>query len=161
VLAREGGNARALLDRWLVESRFARELLGPSPALEGVKGGVIPTGRARTRERLFLVGDAAGVADPFTAEGIYQAIRSGRLAAEALLEESDIAAAARRYGRACAEFDRNERAARMLQATFNGSIELFARRAAAKPAFADHLNTAVFFPKASFLSFVGGLLRAL
>ncbi len=38
------------------------------------------------RGRVLLVGDAAGLADPLTAEGISHAVRSGRLAADALLE---------------------------------------------------------------------------
>jgi len=39
-----------------------------------------------TRGRVLLVGDAAGLADPLTAEGISHAVSSGRLAADALLE---------------------------------------------------------------------------
>jgi geranylgeranyl reductase family protein len=38
---------------------------------------------------LFLVGDAARVVEPFTGEGIYYAMRSGELAAEAILEGGD------------------------------------------------------------------------
>lgn len=37
--------------------------------------------------RTLLIGDAAGLADPFTGEGIRLAIKSGRLAAQALLRE--------------------------------------------------------------------------
>ena len=37
-------------------------------------------------ERLFLVGDAARVVEPFTGEGIYYALRSGELAAQALVK---------------------------------------------------------------------------
>src|SRR6202023_1271941 len=36
------------------------------------------------RENLFLIGDAARVVEPFTGEGIYYALRSGDLAAEAI-----------------------------------------------------------------------------
>lgn len=59
---------------------------------------IAPVGR-----RLFLIGDAARVVEPFTGEGIYYALRSGELAAEAiggLLETSDETAAARRYASA-------------------------------------------------------------
>ena len=35
-------------------------------------------------ERLFLIGDAARVVEPFTGEGIFYALRSGELAAEAV-----------------------------------------------------------------------------
>jgi geranylgeranyl reductase family protein len=159
-LAREGGNLRTLLDRWLRESRFARELLGDRPQLEGVKGGIIPTGRARAKGRVLLVGDAAGVADPFTAEGIFQAMQSARLAARALATSPGVEAAAARYERDAAIFDRNERAALGLRATFGMAIEICAGRAAKRPSFADHLNTAVFFEKRSFAGFVTGLIAA-
>ena len=39
---------------------------------------------APAHEKLFLVGDAARVVEPFTGEGIYYALRSGELAAEAI-----------------------------------------------------------------------------
>jgi flavin-dependent dehydrogenase len=45
----------------------------------------IPLGGQRARyhaPRVVLVGDVAGLADPFTAEGIYYAIRTGRTTAE-------------------------------------------------------------------------------
>jgi flavin-dependent dehydrogenase len=48
-----------------------------------------PAGGFSTRvvaERTLLVGDAAGFADPFTGEGIYYAIKSGALAADATRE---------------------------------------------------------------------------
>lgn len=52
-----------------------------------VRGHLIPLGpptrRLHTR-RLLLAGDAAGLADPLTGEGISYAVRSGRLAAEAV-----------------------------------------------------------------------------
>jgi len=39
-----------------------------------------------TRENLFLIGDAARVVEPFTGEGIYYALRSGQLAANAIVK---------------------------------------------------------------------------
>src|SRR5260370_19905988 len=41
---------------------------------------------APAREKLLLVGDAARVVEPFTGEGIYYALRSGELAAQALVK---------------------------------------------------------------------------
>jgi flavin-dependent dehydrogenase len=41
---------------------------------------------APARDKLFLVGDAARVVEPFTGEGIYYALRSGELAAGAILK---------------------------------------------------------------------------
>lgn len=42
-----------------------------------------------TAERLFLVGDAARVVEPFTGEGIYYALRSGVLAAESIIRAGE------------------------------------------------------------------------
>ena len=50
-----------------------------------------------------LVGDAARLADPFLGEGIYYAIRSGSLAASALLAGKDGVDAAARYEAGIAE----------------------------------------------------------
>jgi geranylgeranyl reductase family protein len=52
-------------------------------------GFVIPTrprAPSAARDRVLLVGDAAGLADPLTCEGISNAIRSGRIAARAVIE---------------------------------------------------------------------------
>lgn len=64
---------------------------------------ITPLRRARiqpAQERLFLIGDAARVVEPFTGEGIYYALRSGELAAQAIASfqhDGDWAAAARAY----------------------------------------------------------------
>ncbi len=71
---------RAELDRYIASE----------PSLRGARsrltrGHRIPLGGSLERyhsARALAVGDAAGVADPFTAEGIYYAIRSGQIAAE-------------------------------------------------------------------------------
>jgi geranylgeranyl reductase family protein len=58
-------------------------------------GHVIPFAPRRApwaRDGVLLAGDAAGFADPVTAEGISFALWSGRLAASAILEEGDSAA---------------------------------------------------------------------
>jgi geranylgeranyl reductase family protein len=54
-------------------------------------------GTSWARDGVLLVGDAGRLADPFLGEGIYYAIRSGALAADALLRMQDAAEAARRY----------------------------------------------------------------
>jgi flavin-dependent dehydrogenase len=63
-------------------------VIGLAPRAVERHGFVIPL-RPRSgplvRGRVLLVGDAAGLADPVTAEGISFAVRSGRLAAEAIL----------------------------------------------------------------------------
>lgn len=64
--------------------------IGLEPSLKNAtemfsRGHRVPLGGQFNRyhaSRAVLVGDAAGVVDPFTAEGIYYAIRSGQIAAE-------------------------------------------------------------------------------
>ena len=76
-----------------------RELLSTHPALakrfknarptETVKGYGLPLGskkRSLSGERFLLAGDAASLIDPFSGEGIANAIRSGRVAASHILE---------------------------------------------------------------------------
>ena len=65
-----------------------------------VRGAPIPVHPRpdAARGRVLLTGDAAGLADPLTGEGISLAIRSGRLAAESLLDgRLDPQAATRAY----------------------------------------------------------------
>lgn len=60
-------------------------------------------------DRLFLIGDAARVVEPFTGEGIYYALRSGELAAEAIISlfaSGDALAAAHSYTEAHEELYR-------------------------------------------------------
>lgn len=57
--------------------------------LENIKGFGLPMGskkRACSGNRFLLLGDAAGLIDPFSGEGIGNAMRSGRVAAEHLLK---------------------------------------------------------------------------
>jgi len=73
------------LHRWL--EQYLR-VIGIAPRSMERHGFVIPV-RPRAgplaRQRMLLVGDAAGLADPVTAEGISLAARSGELAAEAIV----------------------------------------------------------------------------
>jgi flavin-dependent dehydrogenase len=74
---------KAVLQGW--EEQMKRHGLGRGTAK--VRGHLIPCGgfpRCLGRGRALLAGDAAGFVDAFTGEGIALAIRSGRLAAEAL-----------------------------------------------------------------------------
>jgi geranylgeranyl reductase family protein len=60
-------------------------------------------------ENLFFIGDAARVVEPFTGEGIYYALRSGELAANAIvniLRGNDRHSALREFGRAYAQIYR-------------------------------------------------------
>src|SRR5437667_12144422 len=61
------------------------------------------------RENLLFVGDAARVVEPFTGEGIYYAMRSGELAADAItkiVRGKDRQSALREFTRACAQMYR-------------------------------------------------------
>lgn len=55
--------------------------------------------RDLAHEGIFLLGDAARVVEPFTGEGIYYAMRSGELAADAILAHSDVRSAEIQYVR--------------------------------------------------------------
>jgi geranylgeranyl reductase family protein len=78
---------------------YAKKLDIDLPADAEMHGYVVPISPRKdgfVRKRVFLVGDAAGVADPVSAEGISFAIRSGQIAADALvdaqLDETEAAA---------------------------------------------------------------------
>ncbi|GAC1300136.1 MAG: geranylgeranyl reductase family protein [Vulcanimicrobiaceae bacterium] len=155
-----GGDLRGTLRAWVRESAAAREALGEAPDYDSLAGGVIPTGRrSRVREGIYLVGDAAGVADPFSAEGIYQAMASGRAAAHALLAAGPGRAAERRYARALRPFDRNAAEAYRLRLGFGYVIDVLGARAVKRPALAHHLSSSGFFMKESLPAFLWGIAR--
>lgn len=72
-----------------------------------------PRAEGAVRGRVLLAGDAAGLADPVTGEGISAAIESGTLAARAILD-GDPARLAERYERAVAPLRREARIGRAL-----------------------------------------------
>jgi geranylgeranyl reductase family protein len=79
--------------------RLAIEPAGPLE-LHGAQIPIRPRHALLARGRVLLVGDAAGLADPITAEGITHALLSGKLAARALVDgELDVATVADRYCR--------------------------------------------------------------
>lgn len=100
-----GARAREFLDAALFDFPEVRERVHRF----GLESAVMVTGpfdRPVSRPwapGVILVGDAAGYFDPFTGQGIYQALKSGRLAAEfidtALRDPDGELAALRRYGR--------------------------------------------------------------
>ena len=78
----EGPRLRAHLDR------LARAHGLDPVELEDVRGHRLPMrtlGAPAARGRVLLVGDAAGLVDPLSGDGIYEAFVSSRLAAEAIL----------------------------------------------------------------------------
>ena len=61
----------------------------PHARLESVRGFRLPmrrSGETPVRGRALLVGDAAGLVDPLSGDGIYEALLSARFAAEAVLD---------------------------------------------------------------------------
>jgi geranylgeranyl reductase family protein len=68
--------------------RFCREYGIPESSLEDVRGYRLPLVHPRARlgnGRVALLGDAAGLVDPLSGDGIYEAFLSARLAAKAVL----------------------------------------------------------------------------
>lgn len=113
-------------------------LLGsPLPARDGLRGGWLKMGSIGTipaRERVLLVGDAAGLINPLQGEGISQAMESGRAAAQAVL--ADPATAEVRYrGSLARSFSDYQSVAAAVQAV-----------ALRRPAFASVLGRALTVP---------------
>ena len=87
-----GVTGHDLADAWRdeLDGSFLRSLLGPGAAIDGsARSWPIPTGIDRVATsshggRVLYVGDAVGAADPFTGEGIAQALETGMAAAAAL-----------------------------------------------------------------------------
>lgn len=87
-LASQLRHPRQIMRRFLLENGFEPDQL--------LHGHTIPMGGRKRRiaqGRVLLTGDAASLVDAFTGEGIYYALRSGRMAAEAIgeKEERDVA----------------------------------------------------------------------
>jgi flavin-dependent dehydrogenase len=156
-VAQRHGGPRELLRAWLARDPLVRELFGSAVELEDVRGGIIPTGRALRRAGCVVaVGDAAGVADPLSAEGISQAIDTGVAAARTLLGEE------RAFDASLRAHDRNAREARRLRALFRFTLEPMIALAAKRPALADHLVASGFTQKTNghwFHGVRGALLR--
>lgn len=87
---RRAGSALASLWAAALASPFVTSLVGPDALLaDPARAWPIPAGidrvaLSRLGGRVLFVGDAAGAADPFTGEGVEQALASGTLAARAI-----------------------------------------------------------------------------
>ncbi len=71
-------------------ARFCREYGIPESSLEDVRGYRLPLVHARARlakGRVALLGDAAGLVDPLSGDGIYEAFLSAKLATQAVLAD--------------------------------------------------------------------------
>jgi geranylgeranyl reductase family protein len=102
VLRADGRSGRDLKALWpdLLARASMREILGPDARpVEPVRAWPIPTRYQPARlasGRVLFAGDAAGVVDPMTGEGIAQALESGMLAVEAIARGGDVADSYRR-----------------------------------------------------------------
>ena len=82
-------NLKETLQEFLTTHPVLKERFKDAKALESVKGFGLPLGSKKRKisgDRFLLAGDAASLIDPFTGEGIGNAIRSGRVAAEHILK---------------------------------------------------------------------------
>jgi geranylgeranyl reductase family protein len=95
-IKRQGG-LRGMHERILASDRF-RKLFARATSVSDIKGWNLPT---PNRKRIIcgdgfvLVGDAAGVVDPFTGEGIGNAMCSGEVAARAITKAFESAETSR------------------------------------------------------------------
>ncbi|MDB5261133.1 MAG: geranylgeranyl reductase [Adhaeribacter sp.] len=81
-------NLKATLQELLATAPNLKERFKDARPLETVKGYGLPLGSKRRHisgDRYLLTGDAAALIDPFSGEGIGNAIRSGRVAADQIL----------------------------------------------------------------------------
>ncbi|MGD1146465.1 MAG: NAD(P)/FAD-dependent oxidoreductase [Thermoanaerobaculaceae bacterium] len=80
---RDNLDVRGLLEAFIARYRILRGY--ERIAVKALCIPVMPVARRLASHGVLLVGDAAGVGDPMFGEGIYSAIRSGNLAAEAIV----------------------------------------------------------------------------
>jgi len=82
-------NLKETLQHLLLNHPGLKERFQHAKPLETVKGFGLPLGSKKRKisgERFLLIGDAASLIDPFSGEGIGNAIRSGRVAAQHVLK---------------------------------------------------------------------------
>lgn len=81
-----GGDPLAVVRQTVQSNKVARERLSGAQSVgKWVSGGPLIFGRRRPGADVIAIGDAAGMIDPFTGTGIQIAVRSGELAAEAII----------------------------------------------------------------------------
>jgi flavin-dependent dehydrogenase len=95
-----GGNAASVMRQTVLRNPLANERLsGAKPVCKWVSAGPLVFGRrGLAQSGVIAIGDASGMIDPFTGTGIQIALRTGELAAAAIIEAmgSNLAASARR-----------------------------------------------------------------
>jgi len=86
-LKNAGGDPTTTVEHTLMNNSLARERLrGAEPAGKWHSAGPLTFGRRRlARDGVIAIGDASGMIDPFTGTGIQMALRTGEMAAEAIV----------------------------------------------------------------------------
>ncbi|MEP7231161.1 MAG: geranylgeranyl reductase family protein [Ginsengibacter sp.] len=88
-VSRKKINLKERLNELIKNHPNLKERFKDATPLENIQGYGLPLGsvkRSISGKRFLLLGDAAGLIDPFTGEGIANAIRSGRVAANHVLK---------------------------------------------------------------------------
>jgi len=86
-LKRAGGDPLRVVQQTVLRNSLAHERLAGAQAVgKWVSGGPLIFGRRKQTEDVIAIGDAGGMIDPFTGTGIQIALRSGELAADAIIE---------------------------------------------------------------------------
>ena len=89
VVSKKKINIKDKMEKLILNHPNLKERFKDAVPLETVRGYGLPLGstkRSISGDRFLLLGDAAGLIDPFTGEGIANAIRSGRIAASHVLK---------------------------------------------------------------------------
>jgi geranylgeranyl reductase family protein len=163
-LRHRAGPAAADLWESTLARPFAASLLGPAASLVApARAWPIPVGIDRAElaaagGRVLFVGDAACAADPFTGEGVEQALTTGVLAARAIAAGTSPADAAARYSEdVAASIARDHRVSRACQRLFStqlgcqGALRIvgasgFVRRNVARWLFGDYPRAVLMNP---------------
>lgn len=89
VISKKNINLKEMLKTLVSTNPLLKERFRHATPLETVKGYGLPLGskqRSLSGDRFLLTGDAASLIDPFSGEGIANAIRSGRIAASHIIK---------------------------------------------------------------------------
>ncbi|MGQ9625733.1 MAG: NAD(P)/FAD-dependent oxidoreductase [Anaerolineae bacterium] len=152
------GGMRGLLERFIESNPHVRERLRVAGRVGPARGGAIRAGADFGRlcdDNVLVAGEAAGLVNPLTGEGISSALESGELAAEfamRALEKGDFSATSlSAYGWALAErYGGEQRAAQILRALFSlpWVVNRITRRARVDKAFAQYISKVLigFYP---------------
>lgn len=89
VVSRKKMNLKTILNDLITNTAYLSDRFRNAKPLEAAKGYGLPLGSKKRKisgDRFLLMGDAASLIDPFTGEGIGNAIRSGRVAADHIVK---------------------------------------------------------------------------